>query len=446
MTARPEPDGPLGLFTDLYELRMAQTCLTDDMTASATFSLYVRPAEERPWLLAAGTQRALDFIEAFGYGPEEIDYLAALGLSDELLGWLLDLEPSGEVWAVADGTLVLANEPLLEVTAPLPFGMLLETGLMNVVQFPTLVATKAARCVLAARGRGVVDFGFRRAHGLEAGVEAARAAYLGGLDSTSNVEAGRRFGIPVSGTMAHSFVQAYADEVAAFRGFAADHPGHSVMLVDTYDTLQGVQNAIRIADVVRERGAELSGVRLDSGDLAALAKESRRLLDESGLTETKIFASGGIDEWVIASLVAGDAPIDAFGVGTSLTVSNDHPALDIAYKLVEYDGSPSAKYSEKKATLPGAKQVFRDGTPVSDLLATRDEDARGERLLAPIWRDGETLCRFDLEQARSRAATQLESLPDEWRQPDGPEDVPTPRLSEALERLSENVRERELGG
>ncbi|MDP8962250.1 MAG: nicotinate phosphoribosyltransferase, partial [Actinomycetota bacterium] len=198
MTAKPAPDRPLGLFTDLYELRMAQSCLTEDMTASATFSLYVRSDEERPWLLAAGTERALDFIEAFGYGPEEIDYLATLGLSDELLGWLLDLEPSGEVWAVADGTVILANEPLLEVTAPLPFGMLLETGLMNVVQFPTLVATKAARCLLAARGRGVVDFGFRRAHGLQAGVEAARAAYLGGLDSTSNVEAGRRFGIPVS--------------------------------------------------------------------------------------------------------------------------------------------------------------------------------------------------------------------------------------------------------
>lgn len=446
MTARPPLDRPLGVFTDLYELRMAQTCLKDAMTASATFSLFVRPAAERPWMVAAGTERALDFIEAFGYGHDEIDYLATLGLSDELLDWLLDLQASGEVWAVADGTIVLANEPLLEVTAPLPFGMLLETGLMNVVQFPTLVATKAARCTLAARGRGVVDFGFRRAHGLEAGVEAARAAYLGGVDSTSNVEAGRRFGIPVSGTMAHSFVQAYGDEVAAFRAFAADHPDHSVMLVDTYDSLQGMRNAIRVADVALERGGELSGVRLDSGDLTALAKDARRLLDEAGLTDTKILASGGIDEWVIASLVAGEAPIDAFGVGTSLTVSRDHPALDIAYKLVEHDGSPRAKYSEEKVTLPGAKQVFRDGSPGSDVLATRDENGRGERLLAPIWRDGETLCRFDLEQARSRAAAQLELLPDDWRRPDGPGEVPTPRLSEALERLSEKVRERELGG
>lgn len=246
---RPPSEGPLGLCTDLYELRMVQTCLKDGMTASATFSLFVRPAEERPWLVAAGTERALDFLEAFRYGSEELDYLATLGLSDELLGWLADLEASGEVWAVADGTIVLADEPLLEVTAPLPFGMLLETGLMNVVQFPTLVATKAARCALAARGRGVVDFGFRRAHGLEAGIEAARAGYLGGADSTSNVEAGRRFGIPVSGTMAHSFVQAYGDEVEAFRAFADDHPEHSVMLVDTYDTVQGVRNAIHIADV-----------------------------------------------------------------------------------------------------------------------------------------------------------------------------------------------------
>lgn len=446
MTARLPLDRPLGVFTDLYELRMAQTCLKDGMTATATFSLFVRPAAERPWMVAAGTERALDFIEAFGYGHDEIDYLATLGFSDELLDWLLDLQASGEVWAVADGTVVLANEPLLEVTAPLPFGMLLETGLMNVVQFPTLVATKAARCTLAASGRGVVDFGFRRAHGLEAGVEAARAAYLGGVDSTSNVEAGRRFGIPVSGTMAHSFVQAYADEVAAFRAFAADHPDHSVMLVDTYDSLQGVRNAIRVADVAVDRGGELSGVRLDSGDLTALAKDARRLLDGAGLTDTKIIASGGIDEWVIASLVAGEAPIDAFGVGTSLTVSRDHPALDIAYKLVEYDGSPRAKYSEEKVTLPGAKQVFRGGSPVSDVLATRHEKGLGECLLAPVWRDGETLCRFDLEQARSRAATQLELLPDDWRRPDGPREVPTPRLSEALERLSEKVRERELGG
>ncbi|MFN2556714.1 MAG: nicotinate phosphoribosyltransferase [Nitriliruptorales bacterium] len=438
------PAGPLGLCTDLYELRMAQTCLKDGMTRPATFSLFVRPAPQRPWLIAAGAERALDFLEAFHYGPEELDYLESLGFSDELLGWLDDLEASGEVWAVADGTLVLANEPLLEVTAPLPFGMLLETGLMNVVQFPSLIATKAARCVLAAEGRGVVDFGFRRAHGLEAGIEAARAAYLGGADSTSNVEAGRRFEIPVSGTMAHSFVQAYGDELAAFRAFAADHPDHSVMLVDTYDTLQGVRNAIRVADVAREHGSELNGVRLDSGDLAALAQESRRLLDEAGLTDTKIFASGGVDEWVIASLVAEEAPIDAFGIGTSLTVSGDKPALDIAYKLVEYDGSPRAKYSEDKTTLPGAKQVFRDGSPRSDLLATRDEDGRGEPLLAPVWRDGKTLCRFDLEEARSRVNAQLELLPDEWRHPDGADEVPTPRLSEALERLSQKVREREL--
>ncbi len=443
MTNRPPR--PLGLFTDLYELRMAQTCLKDGMTRSATFSLFVRPTPERPWLVAAGTERALDFLEAFHYGPEELDYLATLGFSDELLGWLADLEASGEIWAVADGTVVLANEPLLEVTAPLPFGMLLETGLMNVVQFPTLIATKAARCVLAARGRGVVDFGFRRAHGLEAGIEAARAAYLGGLDSTSNVEAGRRFGISVSGTMAHSFVQAYRDEVAAFRAFADDHPDHSVMLVDTYDTLQGVRNAIHIANVVREHGTELSGVRLDSGDLAALARKSRRLLDEAGLTETQILASGGVDEWVIGSLASDDAPIDAFGVGTALTVSGDKPALDIAYKLVEYDGGPRAKYSEEKTTLPGAKQVLRDGSPRFDVLATREEDGRGESLLAPVWRDGKTLCRFDLEEARGRARAQLELLPDEWRHPDGPDEVPTPRLSQALERLSEKVRERELG-
>lgn len=444
MTVPRRESAPLGLFTDLYELRMAETCLREGMTAPAVFSLYVRPSRQRPWMLAAGTQRALEFLEEFTFGPSEIDYLASQGFSDETLGWLDGLEPTGEVWAVEDGTIVLGSEPLLEVTAPLPLAMLLETGLLNVVQYPTLVATKAARCSLAAEGRAIVDFGLRRAHGLETGVEAARAAYIGGCDSTSNVEAGRRFGIPIAGTMAHSYIQAWEDELDAFRAFARDHPGSAVMLVDTYDTLEGVRNAIVVGEEMRERGEQLDGVRLDSGDLHELACESRRLLDEAGLDETLVFASGGVDEFVIHDLVSRSSPIDAFGVGTALTVSRDHPALDIVYKLVEYDGEPHAKYSEGKTSLPGAKQVFRDGSPESDLMGRREEAAQGDPLLAPVWRDGKALCLFDLEEARERARDQLRRLPQDWRRPDEPDEVPEPAISEALHRLAEDVRAREM--
>ncbi len=436
---------PLGLLTDLYELRMAQTCLQTGMTAAATFSLYIRPSPERAWYLAAGTEAALDLMEQFRYGKQELDYLRELGFAEGLLDWLADLYPSGEVWAPADGTVMLADEPLLEVTAPLPEAMLLETALLSVVQLPTVIATKAARCTLVADGRPFVDFGLRRAHGLEAGVTAARAAYLGGCASTSNVEAGRRFGLPVAGTMAHSFVQAHGDELAAFRAFVADHPDNSILLVDTYDTIQGVRHAIQVADEMRARGQQLTGVRLDSGDLADLARRSRRMLDDAGHTDARIFASGGIDEWKIHELVSSDVPIDAFGVGTSLTVSRDHPATDIVYKLVSYDGNPRAKYSLGKAVLPGPKQVFRPASPQDDVLARRDEQLDGEPLLQPVWRDGQRVTRFDLEEARQRAAEQLERLPASWRHPDGPDEAPRPRLSDGVEQLANETRAAELG-
>ncbi len=437
--------GPLGLFTDLYELRMAATCLLHGHTAPATFSLYIRPDAERPWMLSAGTSAALDLLDRFSFGPDEIDYLAsdAVGLEDEALDWLSDLELTGELWAVADGTVVLGEEPLLEFTGPLPEAMLLETAILAVAGFPTLIATKAARCSVVAGGAQLADFGARRAHGLEAGLAAARAAYIGGVGATSNVEAGRRYGIPVVGTMAHSFIQAYEDEVAAFRDFAADHPGNAIMLVDTYDTLDGVRNAIEVGERLREQGQDLNGIRLDSGDLDELSRRSRELLDEAGFTDAQIFASGGMDEYEIHRLA--DAPIDAFGIGTALTTSRDFPAFDIVYKLVEYDGSPRAKYSEGKGLLPGAKQVFRQGGPDTDVLGRRDEDLRGEQLLQPVWRDGDRHVRTDLQAAEERARGQLDGLPTDWRRPDQPDEPPTPSISDGLSRLAEEVRERELG-
>jgi nicotinate phosphoribosyltransferase len=414
------------------------------MTSPATFSLYIRPTPERAWFVALGVHRVLEFLDAFGFGPQEIAYLRTVGFDEGALDWLTSFEPSGEIWGVADGTIVLADEPILEFTAPLPIAQLVETAVINLVQLPTLVATKAARIALAAGGRPVVDFGFRRAQGLETGVEAALAAYIGGGLTTSNMEAGRRYGIPVVGTMAHSFVQAHTGELEAFRAFAGDHADNTVLLVDTYDTLQGVRNAIVVADEMKARGEGLRGVRLDSGDLFALSLETRRMLDDAGHHEVLIFGSGGLNEAKIADLVGRGAPIDAYGVGTDLVVSTDRPALDIAYKLVAYDDRPAAKFSPEKSTWPGAKQVFRDGTPARDVLGLRSEDLRGRALLEPVWRDGRVLQKFDMHEARERVASALADLPEGWKRPDY-FTPPRPRPSDGLRGLSETLRSDHLG-
>lgn len=432
--------GRVGLCTDLYELRMVESYLRRGMTAPATFSLFIRPAAARPWYVALGVHRVLELLDSFRFGPEELAYLREQGFGEDTLGWLEAFAPSGEVWAVPDGTVVLAQEPIAEVTAPLPVAQLLETAAINLGQYSTAVATKAARCALAADGRRLADFGFRRAQGIETGIEAALAAFVGGGFATSNVEAGRRWGVPVTGTMAHSYIQAFVDEEESFRAFAADHPEHSTLLVDTYDTLEGVRRAIAVAEDLRATGQRLQGVRLDSGDLGELARQSRKLLDDAGLDDSQIVASGGLDEYRIHELVSHGAPIDAFGVGSALVTSSDHPALDIVYKLVDYDDRPVAKFSGVKSTLPGRKQVFRTDGPVGDVLSTRDADEPGRRLLEPVWRDGERVATFDPSEARERAAAQLASLPDEWRLPPYVEEPPMPTLGAALEAVAEQVR------
>jgi nicotinate phosphoribosyltransferase len=432
--------GHLGLCTDLYELRMVESYLRRGMTGSATFSLFVRPNVARPWTVAFGIERVLELLETFTFGPEEVDELARLGVDeavrDQLAAWEIT---TGEVWAVPDGTVVLAQEPLLEVTAPLPVAQLLETAVMNLVQYPTLVATKAARCSLVANGRQLADFGFRRAHGLETGIEAALAAYVGGGFATSNVEAGRRHGIPTTGTMAHSYVQAFRDERDAFRAFASDYPEHSVLLVDTYDTIEGVRRAI---EVCHELGIRPRGVRLDSGDLGELAVEARRMLDDAGFEHSIVIASGGLDEYAIHELVTGGAPIDGFGVGTALTVSQDYPGLDIVYKLVAYDERAVAKFSGVKSTFPGPKQVFRPDADVTrDVLSVRDADELGRPLLRPVWRDGRRLDEpFDLEAVRERVRTELAPLPETWRTPPYLQQAPLPTIGDGLDRLTQRVR------
>lgn len=430
-----------GLYTDLYELRMVDSYLQRGMTAPATFSMFIRPATARPWYVALGVHRLLELLDSFRFGPAEIAYLRSLGFGEQTLSWLAAFEPSGEVWAVPDGTVVLAQEPIAEITAPLPVAQLLETAVINLVQYPTAVATKAARCALAAQGRRLADFGLRRAHGLETGVEAAMAAFVGGGFATSNVEAGRRWKIPVTGTMAHSYIQAFTDERDAFQAFAADHPDHTTLLVDTYDTLEGVCRAVESTAELRAGGQHLHGVRLDSGDLGDLARQTRKLLDDAGLGDTQIVASGGLDEHRIHELVAQAAPIDAFGIGSALTTSSDHPALDIVYKLVAYDQRPVAKFSGVKSTLPGRKQVFRaDDNPTDDVLSIREADEAGRPLLAPVWRDGQALRAFDLQGTRERATSQLAALPEDWQRPPYPDDPPIPTLGTDLEWLNQQVR------
>ena len=431
-----------GLFTDLYELNMAVSYLRRAMTGPATFSLFARrlPAQ-RGFLIVAGLEDCLAFLEAFSFTAADLAWLAEnQGLAARDLAALERLRFTGEVWAVPEGTAMFAGEPLLEVTAPAPEAQLVETVLLNHVTFQTSVATKAARCVLAAAGAQLVDFSFRRTQGLDAGLTAARASAIAGFAATSNTEAARRYGLAAAGTMAHSFIEAFGSEQQAFTAFAEDFPAKTIFLVDTYDTERGAQAAIEVARRLRLKRP--AGIRLDSGDLAALAVTARRLLDEAGFSSVQIVASGGLDEYAIADLVARAAPIDAFGVGTKMGTSADAPYVDTAYKLTEYDARPVMKLSEGKATLPGAKQVHRgrDG----DMLALRHEPPPpGHRpLLVPVMRHGRRLHPPEpLAVIRQRCATELAALPPAARTLRAPTPVPV-AISPALAALRDRVAER----
>ncbi|HEX6006895.1 MAG TPA: nicotinate phosphoribosyltransferase, partial [Burkholderiales bacterium] len=326
------------LLTDLYQLTMLQAYFARGMQDTAVFEFFVRKLPpNRNFLMAAGLEQTLDFLEGLRFSGEEIDWLAKSGrFSREFVSRLEGLRFTGDVHAMPEGTIFFANEPILRVTAPLPEAQFVESRIINLLQYQTLVASKAARCVLTAPGRLLVDFGLRRAHGAEAGLYAARAAYIAGYAGTATVLAGARFAIPLYGTMAHSYVQAHDDEAEAFRDFARAFPGGTVLLVDTYDTEAAVRKIVALAPQLQREGLSIRGIRLDSGDLAALAKRARQLLDQAGLTDVTIFASGNMDEYRLAEILAAEAPIDGFGIGTSLTTSSDAPYLDAVYKLQEY--------------------------------------------------------------------------------------------------------------
>jgi nicotinate phosphoribosyltransferase len=408
-----------GLLTDLYQLAMGESYVAEGLAeAEATFSLFCRTLPAGwGYFLAAGLDHALRYLESVTFSDDDLAFLERTGrFSPAFLERLRGFAFSGDVRAVAEGTVVFPNEPLLEVTAPLLEAQIVETMVLNEIHLQTLIASKAARCVDAARGRLLVDFSLRRTHGGEAGLKVARASFLAGFDATSNVLAGRLYGIPIAGTMAHSYVEAFADELEAFRAFARAYPDAAILLVDTYDTVEGVRRAVQVGRELAARGHRLRGVRLDSGDLVELSLAARSLLDAAGFQDAMVFCSGGLDEREIARLLEAGAPIGGFGVGSRLGVAADSPYLDMAYKLVEVEGRPTLKLSAGKATLPGRKQVWRvrgeEGFRYDLLgLVGEAEAAPGEPLLETVMSGGRRLRFESLEEARRRARSQRELLP-----------------------------------
>jgi nicotinate phosphoribosyltransferase len=411
------------LLTDLYQLTMLQGYMEQGMEETAVFEFFVRKMpKQRGFFMAAGLEQLVEFLETVHFTPWELDWIGKSGLfSKSFVDYLERLGFSGDLHAMPEGTVFFTNEPIARVTAPLPQAQLVETRLINLLQFQTLVASKAARSVLVAAGKPLVDFGLRRAHGAEAGLLAARASYLAGFSGSATVLANPLFGVPVFGTMAHSFIQAHTVETESFEHFAEAQPENVILLIDTYDTEEGAKKVVDLAPRLKEKGITVKGVRLDSGDLVDHAFKVRRILDEGGLANAQITASGNLDEYAIQSMVAAKAPIDLLAVGTKMTASADAPYLDCAYKLQEYAGRPCRKKSEGKATWPGRKQVYRHydqkGRIDFDILTTADDPQEGEALIQPIMESGKRIgSPISLTHSREYARVQLTRLPEPLRQ------------------------------
>jgi nicotinate phosphoribosyltransferase len=431
------------LFTDLYELTMAQAYAAEHMDRDAVFELTFRkmPAN-RNYIVAAGIGDVVNFLTNFRFEPADLEYLEGRGeFSREFLRQLESLRFTGDVHALPEGTLVFPNEPIVQVIAPIIEAQFMETFVLNQIHFQSLAVAKAARIVEAARGRSVVDFGSRRAHGTDAAVKVARALYVAGGSGTSNVLAGQMYGIPVFGTMAHSYIQAHESELESFHAFSNLYP-ETTLLVDTYDTLDGVRRVIGLYRKLKDK-FRVKAIRLDSGDLGALAFAARQMLDDAGLKHVAIFASSSLDEYEIERLVSSGAPIDIFGVGTKLAVMEDASHLDMAYKLVEYAGKGRLKLSTSKLVYPGRKQVFREienGWMVRDIVGRFDEILPGEPLLQPVMRAGQAVAPIDLNQSRARLQGEMNRLRAHFR---GLTPAPTPyavAISEQLESDLSSIR------
>jgi nicotinate phosphoribosyltransferase len=407
------------LTIDLYELNMVQAYLDKGENKEAVFEFFVRrlPAR-RGFLLAAGLEDALDYLENLRFSEAEIAWLKSTGrFRDNLIDYLREFHFTGDVHAIPEGTICFPNEPLIRITAPLMQAQLVETRLINILHFQTLIASKAARMVLAAPGKVLSDFGLRTAHGAEAGLYSARASYIAGFAGAANVLAGERYGIPVVGTMAHSFVQVHGDESQAFEDFARARPDGVILLIDTYDTEQGARKVVELYPKLKKDGILIRGVRIDSGDLIESARKVRRTLDDGGCQDVSIVVSGGINEDVLNRMRTRNAPIDGFGIGVNLDASIDAPSLDCAYKLQEYGGSPRRKLSEGKVTWPGRKQVWRtydgQGRMAGDLLTIEGDRHEGEPLIAPVMRGGKRLAPAPtLAEIRERALELSGRLPE----------------------------------
>src|ERR1700730_12990424 len=411
-------DSASALLTDLYQLNMLQAYLDHGETGTAVFELFVRKLpDRRSFLVAAGLEQVLAFLEGLRFSAEEIDWLKRGGrFGKGLLDYLSELRFTGDVHAMPEGTVFFAGEPILRVTAPLPQAQLVESRLINILHYQTLVAAKAARVMLAAPNKVLVDFGFRRAHGAEAGLMAARASYLVGFAGTATVLAGKEFGIPIYGTMAHSFIESFDDELAAFTAFAQARPNNLVLLIDTYDTEAAARKVVALAPKLKEAAIVIGAVRLDSGDLVALSRSVRAILDAGGLRDVTIFASGGLDEDSLIAFAKANAPIDGFGIGTSMTTSSDVPSLDVVYKLQDYAGVARRKRSANKATWPGRKQVWRryraHGRLIGDTLSLEGDKQTGEPLLQLVMQNGRRLHPPpSLDELRRHAKSELERLP-----------------------------------
>lgn len=410
----------LALLTDLYQLTMAQAYFNDRKMDRATFSLFIRSYPlNRGFFISAGLHDVLKFLENFAVDGAALDYLSKQQLfTNDFLKFLEKLRFSGDVWALPEGKLFFKDEPILEVSAPIIEAQLVETYIINQINLQSLIATKAARCVLAAGKRAVVDFALRRTHGIDAGMKVARSSYLAGFVGTSNVLAGKRYAIPTIGTMAHSFVSSFADEIDAFRSYAASFPENTTLLIDTYDTIAGARKAVEVAKEMAARGQRLRGVRIDSGDLAGLAIKVREIFDDAGFSDVKIIGSGGLDEYDLSELSAAQIPFHSYGIGTKMGTSSDAPWSDMAYKLVEYGDKPVLKRSPGKISWPGTKQLFRQrnhkGQLEKDIIGLRSERIAGaEPLLRKVMEEGKIVVTLPtLSESRAGLATELEHLPD----------------------------------
>ena len=433
------------LLTDLYQLTMLQGYFDQRMEGTAVFEFFVRKLPpQRNFLVAAGLEQVLTFLENLRLTGEELEWLSGHGeFRPAFLRYLERMRFTGDVHALPEGTIFFPNEPILRVTAPLPEAQLVESRLINLVHFQTVIASKAVRSVLVAPNKLLVDFGMRRAHGAEAGLLAARASYMVGFAGSATVLAGALFGVPIFGTMAHSFIQAHNDESLAFEHFAHSLPENVILLIDTYDTEAAAEKVVRIAPKLDREGIKIKGVRLDSGDLADHAFKVRRILDEGGLRQVTIFASGSVDEYVLERLLQKNAPIDGFGIGTHMDTSADAPYLDCAYKLVEYEGKARRKRSEGKVLWPGRKQVYRsydhEGLMSGDILTLEDDRQEGEPLIQPFMRGGKRVTPSEpLDKQRQRALEQIARLPKSRRTLEHAPEYPV-AVSEAIRNLAREV-------